>query len=145
MMRHFTKSILIMQIFYSNSCSRYPTRTECIIDVQGSLDRGCNHSEKKTVVTSGGNGGARIGLSACEYSSSHFSEILWAKASMSHQVLRFKPFQLLEGKKGSILLDINRCLLDLLLTKATFSYTNMLTKVVVTVLLDVKWRVSHFM
>lgn len=57
---------------------------------------------------------------------------------MSHQVLRFKSFQLLEGKKGSIFLDIKRCLLDLLLTKATFSYTNMLTKVVVTVLLDVK-------
>lgn len=57
-----------MQIFYSNRCSRYPTWTECIIDVQGSLDRGCNHSEKKTVVTSGGNGGARIWLSSCEYS-----------------------------------------------------------------------------
>lgn len=38
------------------------------MDVQGPLDRGCNHSEKKTVVTSGGNGGARIWLSACEYS-----------------------------------------------------------------------------
>lgn len=38
------------------------------MDVQGSLDRGCNHSEKKMVVTSAGNGGARIWLSACEYS-----------------------------------------------------------------------------
>lgn len=38
------------------------------MDVQDPLDRGCNHSEKKTVVTSGGNGGARIWLSACEYS-----------------------------------------------------------------------------
>lgn len=36
--------------------------------MDGPLNRGCNHSEKKTVVTSGGNGGARIWLSACEYS-----------------------------------------------------------------------------
>lgn len=32
------------------------------------FDRGCNHSDEAMVVTGGGNGGARIRLSACEYS-----------------------------------------------------------------------------
>lgn len=59
------------------------------MDVQGSLDRGCNHSEKKTVVTSGGNGGARIWLSAFEYSllRNPLSEGFTKPSSSSFQII----------------------------------------------------------
>lgn len=148
-MRHFTKSFLIMQIFYSNRCFRYPTWTECdelswmcrVRWTEDAIIRKRRRSWPVEVMEVPGFGCPRVSI--------RFSEILWAKASISHPVLLFKLFQLLEGKKGSTFSDIERCLLDLLLTKATFlnqdSYTNMLTKFLVTVSLVVQWRVSHFM
>lgn len=87
------------------------------MDEQDSLDRGCNHSEKKTVVTSGGNGGARIWLSACEYLllRNPLSKGFNKPSSSSFQII--PTFRRNEGLDFS---DIERCLLDLLLTKATF-------------------------